>query len=1091
HPDTKTCIYNSDASCQAAYGAAYYDGNQYDGCSCNDGATYNQSSGLCEYATCPAGQSPHSDAGNCIYNSDASCQAAYGAAYYDGNQYDGCSCSDGANFNQESGLCEYTSCPAGQSMHPDTKTCIYNSDASCQAAYGAAYYDGNQYDGCSCNEGATYNQESGLCELPVASHIVVSASTFTIPANGSSTYEFSAWVENDLGEIQEVPMWVSIERPNSIAPGSLQISNGFEGGGDTSVEATYTAPQISMEQKTENVDEIKDQIYVFAMINGERTYKVINAVLSAELNEFQVQLTFEKPGLETYHYNTNFTQGALTGDLHLTDEGEKFPLNGVKISLHIAPTEENSEINLETYSEDGYFFFENLGETGEDDIGDIEMKLNSGTQKMYDKVYQHYEAFKARTNKYGSEDFGAKYKYVADDFIKSISAADTENAQMEIDALTQSAYTLFFLEYYSRKADESLINFKSYMQNILKESLGLAQGFVNLTGGLYDAAEGKSGLISNTFTSWMKLNKGDNSYQRIGRNVLYIVIDGLRQGIKYGGESARYMAYLKELLGGLEQYMFGEAVNMKEAELEKTMLARFERYLKYSYLTEVESIVSNYTVSSNSVPQDINSNIKKAEATFTQNTEKHDYRNGLQYEWDVNTSAVNEFINVLKPALKMGLTAYLANPALANELVDAAGHAFNAMKVAAATNHTYEWYVLYREDLWDLNRSLNLLYKGSDLAWEEPVYTNTFAQTETISPFTANAAAPKITFTDIYYNILTSVENEDADALESALNDLEDLKKADSQSRSLSADLLVENFTEDSSEQDAYLDALNLNETFDFELDLMDLRLMTLAIDQSEETINAFQASITEFEQKEDELTEKTNQVLSSTAPQKATSKAGQQGDDTTFTIFFILAMLVFVAGLIKAIIYMKNHKLQSALIILGGAITLALLLFIIGSLFLPDETTPPAQTTELTQTTESTQTTPPAQTEEPSSNSTITNSTYGYSIEVGEEYANRFREIETEYEGTVADYQYCYSLDDKTYESFTCKTGEIPLFGITIYNQEQFEQYKNDPFFDEENLVGEGNGFYFFFGHPNGVLPEETFPITSKYDQIKSSFSI
>ncbi|MBU1445798.1 hypothetical protein KKD70_00875, partial [Patescibacteria group bacterium] len=116
---------------------------------------------------CPDGQIHHPTAGTCIYGSDAACRSVFGDAYYNGNEIDGCGCVEGAVYSHTSGLCELPNqCPDGQSEHPDSGNCIWDSDADCEFAFGAAYYDGNSIDGCGCLDGAIYSHESGLCEFP-------------------------------------------------------------------------------------------------------------------------------------------------------------------------------------------------------------------------------------------------------------------------------------------------------------------------------------------------------------------------------------------------------------------------------------------------------------------------------------------------------------------------------------------------------------------------------------------------------------------------------------------------------------------------------------------------------------------------------------------------------------------------------------------------------------------------------------------------------------------------------------------------------------------------------------------------------------
>src|SRR6056297_3148088 len=240
HPSSGNCIYDSDASCQWAFGQAYYDGNEIDGCSCVEGAIYNYDTGLCEFAdNCPDGMKKHGISGNCIYDSDASCEWAFGAAYYDGNDIDGCACKADAFYNPDTGLCEYEAgCPDGMKKHPVSDNCIYESDEMCRAMFGAAYYDGNEIDGCACVEGATWDGMSCVSDLD----IVIDTSDFTLEADGESSKEIKAWVENSNGEVANVPMWIKLQTPNFIRPGELNIISGQEGQGATSVSAIYNAP---------------------------------------------------------------------------------------------------------------------------------------------------------------------------------------------------------------------------------------------------------------------------------------------------------------------------------------------------------------------------------------------------------------------------------------------------------------------------------------------------------------------------------------------------------------------------------------------------------------------------------------------------------------------------------------------------------------------------------------------------------------------------------------------------------------------------------------------------------------------------------
>ena len=145
--DTWTCIEDCDDHCAGSI--TYYscmticeDNNEYHGC-----------------VACPEGTYQHPESGNCVFDSDESCQSFYGpGAIYDGNSIDGCTCAEGATWD---GLhCvwpEVTQCPEGQVVHPDSGNCIWSSTTWCSIAYGEAVYDGNSIDGCACIEGATWN----------------------------------------------------------------------------------------------------------------------------------------------------------------------------------------------------------------------------------------------------------------------------------------------------------------------------------------------------------------------------------------------------------------------------------------------------------------------------------------------------------------------------------------------------------------------------------------------------------------------------------------------------------------------------------------------------------------------------------------------------------------------------------------------------------------------------------------------------------------------------------------------------------------------------------------------------------------------
>jgi len=898
---------------------------------------------------CPVGQKLHPTSGNCIYENDAACRDRFGEAYYDGNEIDGCVCVEGTIYSHETWKCEFpNNCPAGQKLHPTSGNCIYEDDAACRARFGEAYYDGNETDGCACIDGAVW--DGYVCFLELDFDIKIDPLQFTLSADGESQQEISAWVENENGEKVSVPMWIQIQTPNNIRSGKLNISSGKESNKKNFISATYISPYIENIEKDEDNDIIEDLIYIFAEINGETKYKVIEAILETQGTDFDVSLQFEKDGLVTRTIKTIFNEGALSGSAYFLDEDEEYDPNGVKVILDgTLANAKQDKIHLETFTQNGTFFFENLGKTGELILDPIELTMDENDYSYYDKYYKNKDKFVERVSKYGADvSFLLPYTNIVENYSEYLADAKFDEAQEVIDSLKMSAYTAYFFEFYGRKADESLDNFVNYMSNILVDTISLMQGIVNVTGAVFDAAGDSSSASGQVLAKWLAKKNNVSKLQEIGQKGLKTILNTLRKGLSFQDqESQRVMNAFQDLIGGLESYLFADGLDIWKHLGPKQIKKIFANYMKRGYVSDMAKIAKKYKVNLENIPNNVDKNIKTAENLFIKNTEDHDYRNSLQYEWDVDTSALTEFINVMKPAAKVALSVYLANPVIANDVVDKAGNAFNALKVAASMNHTYEWYALYQKDFEYLEKSLSILNTGKELSYinnlEIPIKTTVLENKFTLIK-TVKAEVMENKISNILSNILLAVQNNDNKSLADNLDKLDKLRENNNILYTDNIDYINQysSYLNEENNEKA-VDTLIANSDLNFISDLIDLYIVNLVLDPSEENIENFSEIIESFVVIENDLTKDNIEVynlISNLDLEKQNSKVAKNAiEDNSLgiyisDIFLLLFYLTLVIGsIVTGIIFKKKGK-KAGFISLGITVSLLLLLLFLTEVF-------------------------------------------------------------------------------------------------------------------------------------------------------------
>ncbi|MBN1494629.1 hypothetical protein JW911_02745 [Candidatus Peregrinibacteria bacterium] len=776
--------------------------------------------------------------------------------------------------------------------------------------------------------------------------IVVNDKEFTVMGDGSSTYDITAHVEDSKGKKAEYPMWIEIRTPNNIRPGTLDINKGIEGYGHMEIDAVYTAPFIEDTEKTEDADEIIDLIYIFATIEGKTQYQVIKAIIKTQAVGFDVVLKLEKEGFETKEVNTSFNKGALSGILFYMDEDDKVYLNGVKVTLDgTLGDAKQTPIHLVNESKNGSYFFDNLAKEGEDTV-DVEMKLSERTKKMLDKNKQHTEAIKKRTGKYEyTGDFpGKHFSDFPTTFIKDIAEADFKKSKQISGALEMSAYGLYFIEYYSRKAEESMNNFEEYFRNTIKDTIGFVNGIWNITTGMFNIAKNDNkGLLAKKFENWVSSsNAGSGQLAATAKKTFKTIFAAMKKGIQFDIEDkTTEMGYLAEFLGGLEGVITNEFVNATEKELTsdkpredddwilKGVLDKVHKYYYRTYLDEISNIAKKFKISYDAVPFDIERNIKKAEETFKGNTREHDRRNELQYEWDVDTAFLTELINVSKPFAKMWLMTHYPDAATVDKAVDVAGHAFNALKAAASMNHTYEWYMLYRRDVKDLNTSLSDLFNGQTVAYNHKnekkslLYLNNLPN---IASGVVFASPNTKTESKILADIAKAVEKKDIASVETLLKELDEIRVQNTKSREKNIQEINSNLSGLSQELiEESLDAEALTSSFEVESVLMDLRLLSLAVDQGEENLNYFNEAVSEIAKSEEDLNIKLSKVSEKIAKGEVVYQIEQNVyANLAFYISFVIAGL----GLVLCLIFIIKKKRSIGVIVLCCSALLAYLAF-------------------------------------------------------------------------------------------------------------------------------------------------------------------
>jgi len=896
------CACDNDNCCEAVFGDAYFDGNSVDGCTCYKGADVID--GICSLPGCPEG-TVDDGSGDCMCASDSCCRDYYGSAVYDTDYENNCACVEGAELTN--GVCVLDECPEGSIPH-EGGGCICTADSCCKEEFGEySKYDENSMDGCSCENEAEWDGEQCVVDM----EIIVEPESFSIKADGSSEQEITAYVANAEGEKQAIEMWITLQTPNSIEPGKLSVSKGIEGKSHTEVQAIYTAPEISRDQKVEQQDEIKDLIYIFTIINGEKKYKVIEATLLT--GEADIVITFEKPGFKTESKILTLDKSVILGEVYFMQEDKKYPINDVEVTVELAEKEDVSETTNTDKKGKFEMEFDKYEDKGEDTI-DIEMKF----AKEITKDLRNSKQYMAKTDRF--DDFSA-VEYI-EDFTKTATKADSDDMENVIDGLKLSMNTLYLVGYYDVKAGESMDGFIGSSAGMFKDTASLVLGIIPLSEGITKIAKKVGGTkVGGMLYDAIPL-KGDIGIKyRMIKSSLEPIINELYAVAK---EYPQFFAELTVIIGAYQNKVTNDVLNVKvkvgkkdpttnrrkQKEVTEILLDPMKSILIKEYIDEVDDTLGNYKIDIDNLPENLDENIKLSREIFKENTEKHTKRTNTQLDWDENIAWGTLITDIGKGAVKTYAIIQTgsfdpARFAAISEAVDAVGSGIDALKVGLDGSFVFDYIVIYLEDKDDLKRSLSALYTGVDsYAYNEQDVRKLYARYNGFELIpSAKAEAPEMVLSDVLINIANAVSEEDDENLEIYLGELEEIRESlferSENERVEFIESLEANIASSGSDAkitDATIEILKENSKYALDSAMMDLHLAMLAADQSTESIENFVKTVDEFSEKETEY----NSALKSYNRKALIAKSG---------IDFVLWGIVIVLVILLVILAITRNK--------------------------------------------------------------------------------------------------------------------------------------------------------------------------------------
>ena len=140
-------------------------------------------------------------------------------------------------------------------------------------------------------------------------------------------------------------------------------------------------------------------------------------------------------------------------------------------------------------------------------------------------------------------------------------------------------------------------------------------------------------------------------------------------------------------------------------------------------------------------------------------------------------------------------------------------------------------------------------------------------------------------------------------------------------------------------------------------------------------------------------------------------------------------------------------------------------------------------------ETSSNTDTTTDTNTDIAKKSSTVAVAKYGFTLEVGEDHADKIRPLAID-PGSFAEtsYIFCYDTKEENEEVIYCDPGEAPVFSVDIMTQTQWEETATSSYGEAYLSIAERNGLYYVFSHPSDILPSDVPATQDFYNQVMDS---
>lgn len=139
----------------------------------------------------------------------------------------------------------------------------------------------------------------------------------------------------------------------------------------------------------------------------------------------------------------------------------------------------------------------------------------------------------------------------------------------------------------------------------------------------------------------------------------------------------------------------------------------------------------------------------------------------------------------------------------------------------------------------------------------------------------------------------------------------------------------------------------------------------------------------------------------------------------------------------------------------------------------------------------ENTNSTTNANTNTAKKSSTVAVASYGFTLEVGEDHADKIRPVSID-PGSFAEssYIFCYDTKEENEDVIYCDPGEAPVFSVDIMTQAQWEETANGPYGETYLAIAEREDLYYIFSHPDVILPGDVPATQDFYNKVMGSIT-